>query len=69
MSTSVYRGLNPFNFIRKHYIQICVRKVAVHIQKMLEVMSTNVDTGLNPFNFSRKHFLQMGIQKISAHLQ
>jgi hypothetical protein len=47
MSTSVYTGLNPFNFIRKHFLQICVRKVAVHLQKMLEVMSTSVDSGLN----------------------
>jgi hypothetical protein len=51
MSTSVYTGLNPFNFIRKHFLQICFRKVAVHLQKLLEVMSTSVYTGLNPFNF------------------
>jgi hypothetical protein len=31
MSTSVYTGLNPFNFIRKHFLQISVRKVAVHL--------------------------------------
>jgi hypothetical protein len=31
MSTSVYTGLKPFNFIRKHFHQICVRKVAVHL--------------------------------------
>jgi hypothetical protein len=31
----------------------CVRKVAVHLQNVLEVMSTSVDTGLNPFNFIR----------------
>jgi len=24
MSTSVYVGLNPFNFIRKQYMQICL---------------------------------------------
>jgi hypothetical protein len=24
MSTSVYRGLNPFNFIHKHFLQICL---------------------------------------------
>jgi hypothetical protein len=48
MSTSVYTGLNPFNFIRKHFLQIGVRKVAVHLQKVLEVMSTSVYTGLNP---------------------
>jgi hypothetical protein len=44
MSTSVYTGLNPFNFIRKQFLQICVRKVAVHLKKVLEVMSTSVDT-------------------------
>jgi hypothetical protein len=50
MSTRVDTGLDPFNFIRKHFLQICVRKVAVHLQKVLEMMSTSVDTGLNPFN-------------------
>jgi hypothetical protein len=40
----VYTGLNPFNFIRKHFLQICVRKVAVHLLKMLEVMSSSVHT-------------------------
>jgi hypothetical protein len=24
MSTSVYTGLKPFNFISKHFLQICV---------------------------------------------
>jgi hypothetical protein len=47
MSTSVYTVLNQFHFIRKHFLQICVRKVAVHLQKMLEVMYTSVDSGLN----------------------
>jgi hypothetical protein len=47
MFTSVYTGLNPFNFIHKHFLQICVRKVAGHVLKVLEVMSTSVDTGLN----------------------
>jgi hypothetical protein len=56
MSTSVYTSLNPFNFICKHFQQICGQKVTVHSQK---VMSTNVDTGLNPFNSIRKHFLQI----------
>jgi hypothetical protein len=37
MSTSVYTGLNPFNFIRKHFLHISVRKVAVHLLKVLEV--------------------------------
>jgi hypothetical protein len=31
MSTSVYTGLNVFNFIRKHFLQICVCKVAVYL--------------------------------------
>jgi hypothetical protein len=29
MSMSVYTGLNPFNFIRKHFLQICFQKVTV----------------------------------------
>jgi hypothetical protein len=33
MSTSVYTSVNPFNFIRKRLLQICVRKVAVHLKK------------------------------------
>jgi hypothetical protein len=41
----------------------CVRKVAMHLQKVLEVMSTSVRTGLNPFNFIRKHFLQICVRK------
>jgi hypothetical protein len=36
-------------------MQICIRKVAVHLQKLLEVMSTSIYTGLKPFNFTRKH--------------
>jgi hypothetical protein len=47
MSTSVYTGLNPFSFIRKHFLHICVRKFAVHLHEVLEVMSTSVYTGLN----------------------
>jgi hypothetical protein len=58
-SKSVYIGLNPFNFIRKHFVQICVRKFAVHLYKVLEVKSKSVYIGLNPFNFIRKHFVQM----------
>jgi hypothetical protein len=27
----VYTGLNSFDFIRKYFLQICVRKVAVHL--------------------------------------
>jgi hypothetical protein len=29
--TSVYTGLNPFNFISKRFLQNCVREVAVHL--------------------------------------
>jgi hypothetical protein len=47
MSTSVYTGLNPFNFIWKYFLQICIRKAAVHLYKVLEMMSTSVYTGLN----------------------
>jgi hypothetical protein len=68
MSTSVYTGLNPFNFIRKHFLQICVRKVAVHLWTVLEVMSTSVDTGLTVFNFIRKHLLQICARKVAVHL-
>jgi hypothetical protein len=31
MSTSVYTGLKQFNLIRRHVVQICVRKVAVNL--------------------------------------
>jgi hypothetical protein len=31
MSTGIYTGLKLFNFIHKHFLQICVRKVAVHL--------------------------------------
>jgi hypothetical protein len=68
MFMSVYTGLNPFNFIRKHFLQTCVRKVAVHLYKLMEVMSTNVYTGLNPFNFIRKHFLQIYVRNVAVHL-
>jgi len=34
----------------------CVRKVAVHLKKVLGVMSTSVYTGLNPFNFINFNF-------------
>jgi hypothetical protein len=33
MYTSVYTGLNPLHFILKHFLQICVRKLAVHLLK------------------------------------
>jgi hypothetical protein len=47
MSMSVYTGLNLFNFIHKHFLQICVWKVTVHLQNVLAVMCTSVYTGLN----------------------
>ena len=28
MSTSIYTGLNPFNFIHKHFLQICLQDVS-----------------------------------------
>jgi hypothetical protein len=34
----------------------CVRKVAVHLEKLSEVTTTSVYKGLNSFNFIRKHF-------------
>jgi hypothetical protein len=68
MSTSVYTGLNLFNFIRKHVLQICVRKVAVHLKNYLDVMSTSVYTGLNLFNFIRKRFLHICVRKFDVHL-
>jgi hypothetical protein len=57
MSASVYTGLNTFNFIRKHSLRIWFSKVAVHLQKFLEVISTSVYTGLIPFNLILKDVL------------
>jgi hypothetical protein len=59
-----FKGLTTKLFC---FIQ-CVRKVAVHLYKVLEVMSTSVYTGLNPFNFIRKHFLQICVRKVPVHL-
>jgi hypothetical protein len=59
MSTRVYAGLHPLNFIRKHYLQICFPKVAVNLQNVFEVMSTSVYAHLNLFNCIRKHFMQI----------
>jgi hypothetical protein len=47
----------------------CVRKVAVHLQKVLKVMFTSVYSGLNLFNVIRKHFLHICIRKVVVHLQ
>jgi hypothetical protein len=41
------KSLNTFNFIRKHFLHICFRKLAVHLQKVLEVTTTSVDRCLN----------------------
>jgi hypothetical protein len=58
--------MEVINVISLRYILIeCVRKVAVHLQKVLEVMSTSVYTGLNPFNLIRKHFLQICLWDVS----
>jgi hypothetical protein len=47
----------------------CVRKVAVHLQKVLEVITTSVETGLNLFNFIRKYFVHICVRKVAVHLQ
>jgi hypothetical protein len=57
-----YKGIGPIKIIK------CIRKVAVHLQKVLEVMSTSVYTALNPFNFICKHFLQIYVRKVDVHL-
>jgi hypothetical protein len=46
MSMSVDTGLNPCNFIRKRFLRIWVRKLAVHLQNVLEFMPTSVYTDL-----------------------
>jgi hypothetical protein len=56
MSISLYGG---FAIIQ------CVRKVAVHLQKVLEVMSTSVYIGLNQTNFIRKHFMPICLWDVS----
>jgi hypothetical protein len=68
MSGSLDTDLNLFNFVRKHFLQIYVRKFAVNLWKVLEVMSTSVYTGLNPFNFIRKHFPQICVPKVTVYL-
>jgi hypothetical protein len=37
--------------LRNTLIMLCIRKVAVDLQKLVEVMSTGVYTGLNPLTF------------------
>jgi hypothetical protein len=49
MSMSAYKGLNPFNFIRNHFQQNCIRKVAVQLQNLSEVMSTSIYIVLKPY--------------------
>jgi hypothetical protein len=43
-------GLEHLGITECYGVIQCVRKVAVHLQKALEVMSTTVYTGLKPFN-------------------
>jgi hypothetical protein len=43
MPTGVYTGLNPLNFIRKHFPQIWVRKVAVHGSSSCANLRNDVD--------------------------
>jgi hypothetical protein len=57
-STSLFVGRS----IKNDMVQ-CVRKVAVHLHKLLEVMSTSVCAGLNPFNFIRKNFCRSAFGK------
>jgi hypothetical protein len=66
MSASVYTGLNPFNFIRQHFLRIWFGKVAVHLQKVLEVMFTSFYTGLKPFKLIRKYVLQICCRKVAV---
>jgi hypothetical protein len=47
----------------------CIRKVAVHLQTVVEVMSTSFYIGLKPFNFIRKHFLQICVRKFAVRLK
>jgi HSP90 family molecular chaperone len=56
-------------FRRINWIIQCVRKVAAHVQKVLEVISMNVYTGRDPFNFVRKHFLQICVRNVALHLE
>jgi hypothetical protein len=65
MSTSVCTGLNPYNFIRKQFLRICVRKYAVHFYKVLEVMSTSVDT--NTSTNTKSTYRSLSAQRLSEH--
>jgi hypothetical protein len=62
--TEVYANLSCRVWTQSVVVQ-CVRKVAVHLQKVLVVMSTSVHTGLNPMNFIRRHFLQICMWDVS----
>jgi hypothetical protein len=42
MSTSVYTGLNLFNFIRKHFLQICVRTVLCAVASLISFSCANL---------------------------
>jgi hypothetical protein len=54
--------------VQHNFIIQCVRKVAVQLQKVFEVMYTSVYTGLNTFHFIRKHFLRICVRKVAVHL-
>jgi hypothetical protein len=54
--------------LNEAFIQ-CIQKVALHLQKLLDVMSTSVYIGLNPFNCICKQFLQSCVSKVAVHLQ
>jgi hypothetical protein len=47
----------------------CVRKVAVHLSNVLEVMSTSIYTGLKPFTFIHKHVVHICVRKVAVHLR
>jgi hypothetical protein len=66
-NTSIQTCMQNSGVCRKQQIQ-CVRKVAVHLLKLLEVMSTRIYTGLKSFNFIRRHFLQICVRKVAVRL-
>jgi hypothetical protein len=45
----------------------CVRKVAVHLQNVLEVIATKVYTDLNSFNHIRKNVLLICVRKVAVY--
>jgi hypothetical protein len=59
--------LSPSFYTAIFFISLvqCIRKVAVLLQKVLEVMSTTVYTRLNPFNLTCKNFLNICLWDVS----